>query len=142
MEPEKSHSSETSTAESDKNNSRSYGCSYCKRGFTNAQALGGHMNIHRKDKEKAKAKEKEKAKEKNQEPDPLIRSFGSGVLPQIAASGYRFNPDLQTGNYEQCFFPVWKPDDFPHGTPSLMRVEDHEHQEEEVDLELRLGRLL
>ncbi|CAM0949000.1 unnamed protein product [Alopecurus aequalis] len=24
-------------------------CSFCKRGFTNAQALGGHMNIHRKE---------------------------------------------------------------------------------------------
>ncbi|KAL4567387.1 hypothetical protein LXL04_022970 [Taraxacum kok-saghyz] len=33
---------------------RSYECTYCKRGFTNAQALGGHMNIHRKDKVKAK----------------------------------------------------------------------------------------
>ncbi|XP_023770513.2 transcriptional regulator SUPERMAN [Lactuca sativa] len=33
---------------------RSYECTYCKRGFTNAQALGGHMNIHRKDKAKAK----------------------------------------------------------------------------------------
>lgn len=28
---------------------RSYSCSFCKRGFSNAQALGGHMNIHRKD---------------------------------------------------------------------------------------------
>ncbi|KAK8950605.1 Transcriptional regulator TAC1 [Platanthera guangdongensis] len=28
---------------------RSYDCSFCKRGFSNAQALGGHMNIHRKD---------------------------------------------------------------------------------------------
>lgn len=28
---------------------RSYGCVFCKRGFTTAQALGGHMNIHRKD---------------------------------------------------------------------------------------------
>nr|GEY63645.1 hypothetical protein [Tanacetum cinerariifolium] len=35
---------------------RSYECTFCKRGFTNAQALGGHMNIHRKDKAKAKAK--------------------------------------------------------------------------------------
>ena len=26
-----------------------YECSFCKRGFNNAQALGGHMNIHRKD---------------------------------------------------------------------------------------------
>ncbi|KAJ8547272.1 hypothetical protein K7X08_010858 [Anisodus acutangulus] len=33
---------------------RSYECNFCKRGFTNAQALGGHMNIHRKDKLKAK----------------------------------------------------------------------------------------
>ena len=28
---------------------RSYECTYCKRVFTNAQDLGGHINIHRKD---------------------------------------------------------------------------------------------
>ncbi|KAJ8768395.1 hypothetical protein K2173_021548 [Erythroxylum novogranatense] len=33
---------------------RSYECTFCKRGFTNAQALGGHMNIHRKDRAKDK----------------------------------------------------------------------------------------
>ncbi|KAK1430412.1 hypothetical protein QVD17_13121 [Tagetes erecta] len=37
---------------------RSYECNFCKRGFTNAQALGGHMNIHRKDKAKAKQNNK------------------------------------------------------------------------------------
>ncbi|XP_008787986.2 transcriptional regulator TAC1-like [Phoenix dactylifera] len=26
-----------------------YECMFCRRGFTTAQALGGHMNIHRKD---------------------------------------------------------------------------------------------
>ncbi|XP_059664406.1 transcriptional regulator SUPERMAN-like [Cornus florida] len=31
---------------------RSYDCMFCKRGFTTAQALGGHMNIHRKDRAK------------------------------------------------------------------------------------------
>ncbi|KAL9237164.1 hypothetical protein vseg_011748 [Gypsophila vaccaria] len=36
---------------------RTYECTYCKRGFTNAQALGGHMNIHRKDKAKSKKRE-------------------------------------------------------------------------------------
>ncbi|KAK1362525.1 transcriptional regulator SUPERMAN-like [Heracleum sosnowskyi] len=35
---------------------RFYECTFCKRGFTNAQALGGHMNIHRKDKAKSKPK--------------------------------------------------------------------------------------
>ncbi|CAO2826563.1 unnamed protein product [Amaranthus hypochondriacus] len=29
--------------------SKSYDCVFCQRGFNTAQALGGHMNIHRKD---------------------------------------------------------------------------------------------
>lgn len=29
---------------------RSYSCSFCKREFRSAQALGGHMNVHRRDK--------------------------------------------------------------------------------------------
>ncbi|XP_074574608.1 transcriptional regulator SUPERMAN-like [Curcuma longa] len=29
---------------------RSYSCSFCKREFKSAQALGGHMNVHRRDK--------------------------------------------------------------------------------------------
>ncbi|CAA0842847.1 C2H2 and C2HC zinc fingers superfamily protein [Striga hermonthica] len=28
---------------------KTYGCTFCKRKFSNAQALGGHMNVHRKD---------------------------------------------------------------------------------------------
>ncbi|GMH10173.1 hypothetical protein Nepgr_012014 [Nepenthes gracilis] len=30
----------------------SYTCYFCKKGFSNAQALGGHMNIHRRDRAK------------------------------------------------------------------------------------------
>ncbi|KAI4368868.1 hypothetical protein MLD38_017376 [Melastoma candidum] len=33
---------------------RVYECIACSRGFSSAQALGGHMNIHRKDKAKIK----------------------------------------------------------------------------------------
>ncbi|CAI9779062.1 unnamed protein product [Fraxinus pennsylvanica] len=33
---------------------KSYRCTFCKRGFSSAQALGGHMNIHRKDRAKLK----------------------------------------------------------------------------------------
>ncbi|KAI3750106.1 hypothetical protein L2E82_20731 [Cichorium intybus] len=40
----------TTTVEEQHHQSRSYECTFCKRGFTNAQALGGHMNIHRKHK--------------------------------------------------------------------------------------------
>ena len=36
--------------QSDSNSlSISYICRFCARGFSNAQALGGHMNIHRRD---------------------------------------------------------------------------------------------
>jgi hypothetical protein len=31
------------------NSQPNYPCSICRHGFTNAQALGGHMNIHRRD---------------------------------------------------------------------------------------------
>ncbi|GMN48945.1 hypothetical protein TIFTF001_018114 [Ficus carica] len=52
-----SKSSSDETDRSDQNDEysglgRSYECTFCKRGFTTAQALGGHMNIHRKDRGK------------------------------------------------------------------------------------------
>lgn len=106
------------------------------------------MNIHRK--------EKAKAKKKILEADPLVQGFGSGFVPHIAAVGYGEgrhvncqvympspNPaGLHKGNYEYRFFPVWMPDSLKDrfdGNLSQTHVED---QEEEVDLELRLGRLL
>lgn len=54
--------SSTSTEESDDQEEsivtkRSYDCTFCKRGFTNARALGGHMNIHRKERTNYKAKQ-------------------------------------------------------------------------------------
>ncbi|KAJ7960152.1 putative Transcriptional regulator SUPERMAN [Quillaja saponaria] len=33
---------------------RSYSCSFCKREFKSAQALGGHMNVHRRDRARLK----------------------------------------------------------------------------------------
>lgn len=43
----------------DPSSKRSYECVFCKRGFTNAQALGGHMNIHRKDRPKSSSSSKQ-----------------------------------------------------------------------------------
>ncbi|KAG2306698.1 hypothetical protein Bca52824_026446 [Brassica carinata] len=33
-------------------NGRIYDCDICIRGFTNPQALGGHINLHRKERER------------------------------------------------------------------------------------------
>ncbi|XVF76667.1 hypothetical protein PTKIN_Ptkin13bG0285200 [Pterospermum kingtungense] len=38
---------------------KSYTCSFCRKGFANAQALGGHMNIHRKDRAKLRESSEE-----------------------------------------------------------------------------------
>jgi hypothetical protein len=34
-----------------------YECVFCKRGFTTAQALGGHMNIHHRGRTKSAARD-------------------------------------------------------------------------------------
>lgn len=45
---------EWSSSTSDVQVVRSFQCTFCKRGFSNAQALGGHMNVHRKDRARLK----------------------------------------------------------------------------------------
>ncbi|XP_059431417.1 transcriptional regulator TAC1-like [Corylus avellana] len=59
MEYSKSSSEEESDIRSEQNEDtgtgRSYECVFCKRGFTTAQALGGHMNIHRRDRGKPRS---------------------------------------------------------------------------------------
>ncbi|CAL1383206.1 unnamed protein product [Linum trigynum] len=49
MEGESEWRSSSEEGEDGAGMGRSYECVFCKRGFTTAQALGGHMNIHRKD---------------------------------------------------------------------------------------------
>ncbi|CAA7033614.1 unnamed protein product [Microthlaspi erraticum] len=56
------------------NQSRSYVCSFCVRGFSNAQALGGHMNIHRRDRAKLRQKLMEDSK------DAVVESDSSEVV--------------------------------------------------------------
>ncbi|KAI4326541.1 hypothetical protein MLD38_031845 [Melastoma candidum] len=55
---------------------RSYGCVFCKRGFTTAQALGGHMNIHRKDRAKART-DSSNPSSFSSSPDEKYPSFSS-----------------------------------------------------------------
>ncbi|KAJ0594863.1 putative transcription factor C2H2 family [Helianthus annuus] len=84
---------------------RSYECTFCKRGFTNAQALGGHMNIHRKDKAKAKKHNTASTKpDKDHSTSVSSRSFsltpneeaqynlGSSLGFRTGDHGYQFTP--------------------------------------------------
>lgn len=49
---------------------RSYSCSFCKREFKSAQALGGHMNVHRRDKARLRQSPSYSNYELNPNPNP------------------------------------------------------------------------
>ncbi|KAI3469719.1 hypothetical protein Pfo_026382 [Paulownia fortunei] len=165
--PENDHQPEKSTEDST-GVGRSYECTFCKRGFTNAQALGGHMNIHRKDKAKAKQKNQEEtsniqniksdqnyanlryfSQTDHQQQTSYYRPVGGQVNYQVYLPSS--NPSFQTGNY----LPVWRPEQHFEGHVDAnlsLRIglsppvedeerghEDRNVKEVEVDLELRLG---
>eukprot|EP01018_Ginkgo_biloba_P034197 Gb_27734 [translate_table: standard] len=72
---------------------RSYACTFCRRAFRSAQALGGHMNVHRRDRAR------------------LRQSSLEGTLainPSAPNSDHQCNPEL-------CVvYPVYPVHGFPH----------------------------
>lgn len=143
---------------------RSYECNFCKRGFTNAQALGGHMNIHRKDKAKAKQNNKPNkdrslvsSKSLNLVPNEEARNLGpSYVYGTHDHIGYQFipsNPSFQWALAASQFDNrvIHEENlrvnlDLGIGTSELeninmerTKVRNEDWIENDVDLELRLG---
>ncbi|XP_047937746.1 transcriptional regulator SUPERMAN-like [Salvia hispanica] len=132
---------------------RSYECSFCKRGFTNAQALGGHMNIHRKDKAKAKQKNQQ------QQHETSNKSKENPMFMQQKVSSSPDHPHHH--HYKQMNYQVYLPSSNPssrggNSYSPLSRPEEADLwlrmgaspagggggsnvEETEVDLELRLG---
>ncbi|KAK9940605.1 hypothetical protein M0R45_017257 [Rubus argutus] len=111
---------------------KSYECTFCKRGFSNAQALGGHMNIHRKDKAKLKQVSSSlnivETKQKQREPSEIPKSppSYSQILPKN-------NPNINS--LEAIHMP--------HGRPQEQQQQEDQGDQSEkgsdLDLELRLG---
>ncbi|CAF2041335.1 BnaA09g16550D [Brassica napus] len=103
---------------------RMYECTFCKRGFTNAQALGGHMNIHRRDRLNKAAK---------QQNDADVALSSARRCFHVASS--------DRGGYEQVESVVLR------ATTNLSlrigsmvtRRENVVVEGDEIDLELRLG---
>ncbi|KAK3414879.1 hypothetical protein EUGRSUZ_H00184 [Eucalyptus grandis] len=138
---------------------RSYECTFCKRGFTNAQALGGHMNIHRKDRAKGK-QAPSAAPNMRKIYDPYViasNHFGSksGQGKDDEAQRSYSHQGLQTSamnprNYLESLHSLQRGDDviwdaslsLQIGPSNMERTGEVKQDEnrEEVDLELRLGR--
>ena len=124
---------------------RSYECNFCKRGFTNAQALGGHMNIHRK--EKAKASKPSEVFRGTSFSNPFFSDHESNSNSKCGEADYSRQFNLSVPNPSQVPYVSLK-----NLGPNLSldmgswrsSKEDEvgrrdEKMENEVDLELRLG---
>ncbi|KAI3811566.1 hypothetical protein L1987_21291 [Smallanthus sonchifolius] len=123
---------------------KSYECNFCKRGFTNAQALGGHMNIHRKDKNKSKHST-------TTPPNPLAEppsSAGSQLSPTTITTAaanpfsisHQGNLFSATPQDEKKPLPLF--DQHDTTVPRYIRQPGNPPLPDgEVDLELRLGHL-
>lgn len=82
---------------------RCYECTFCRRGFTNAQALGGHMNIHRKDRAKAKQ---------------LVTPTPTSTTPPNSSSNSQ-NKLIFSHNYDHQDYSL---------SPSPLEISGHHHQ--------------
>lgn len=51
---------------------RSYSCSFCRREFKSAQALGGHMNVHRRDRARLKQSPPNQEREREREGEKVL----------------------------------------------------------------------
>lgn len=78
---------------------RSYTCSFCRKEFRSAQALGGHMNVHRRDRARLK---KIEGSNNNQVLEPHSKSFDICVL-QYPNKIQATTPGCQNLNYTVGF---------------------------------------
>ncbi|KAM3223531.1 hypothetical protein ACQJBY_057097 [Aegilops geniculata] len=132
-----------------------YKCAFCRRGFPTAQALGGHMNVHRKDRPATKAAPRDASVCGQESPAVIDALLAYGVLVHPEASGaaggssriraqrpprelrlFGHVDDAGRGKEDQG----WGARDRGGCHEAKDDAGDHgEQEEEELDLELRLG---
>ncbi|KAG8647652.1 zinc finger protein 10 [Manihot esculenta] len=80
---------------------RSYSCSFCRREFRSAQALGGHMNVHRRDRARLKQFPDPPNDVPHHEHQNLFQnhysSLGFQYPSQICTLVYNSNPNTDPG---------------------------------------------
>ncbi|XP_020236838.1 transcriptional regulator TAC1 [Cajanus cajan] len=134
--------------------SRSYECNFCRRGFSNAQALGGHMNIHRKDKAKLKQQQQQQQQSSiSNQTEPSLDK----VIPQDQAMSGEANWNWNVSSQQEHAssraihtkqLPLFaesptssETQNSPLGqtTTEQTLLPRQDSSSEELDLELRLG---
>ncbi|KAK1647603.1 hypothetical protein QYE76_065408 [Lolium multiflorum] len=68
---------------------RSYSCTFCRREFRSAQALGGHMNIHRRDRARLRHQDNEVQEKSNEEDLFMYKQPAPVSNPSTTTPSYR-----------------------------------------------------
>ncbi|OMO66395.1 Zinc finger, C2H2-like protein [Corchorus capsularis] len=74
---------------------RSYSCSFCGREFRSAQALGGHMNVHRRD----RARLKQSPTDDHHDHEILHHHHHQPSQNPFLPMGFQYQPDHQVCNF-------------------------------------------
>lgn len=122
---------------------RSYDCIFCKRGFSNAQALGGHMNIHRKDRSKLKQKSNTTRSPSLDITNEVIPSYFPTMKRTVVDRELLFKwpwINSQSREYQEALF-INTPWRRAHQLKTAERLGSDQQAVVELDLELRLGPL-
>ncbi|KAK7336840.1 hypothetical protein VNO77_17390 [Canavalia gladiata] len=151
----KSWIEESDQSSDDVGSGRSYECMFCKRGFTTAQALGGHMNIHRKERGN-----KTKPNFPLVPPPPSTSNKVDADLPSHLVEGnYSTAPGVDANSNPQVCFPStaggiipshvklcvenqrdWRNTNLRlYTNPFFVHEIKDKFEEDGLDLELRLG---
>ncbi|KAK4273058.1 hypothetical protein QN277_021527 [Acacia crassicarpa] len=132
---------------------RSYECVFCKRGFTTAQALGGHMNIHRKDRAKTKPSNNIGPSSSTKLVDLGFYSARTTTSPgnyyltptppdEVDSNCPQFYHSSSTSRSSSSHVPDWRTRSLSLYTNPFCVVRDKiqdDMSEDGLDLELRLG---
>ncbi|GER24909.1 zinc finger protein 11 [Striga asiatica] len=138
---------------------RNYRCSFCKKEFKSAQALGGHMNVHRRDRARMRLSSPSSGSwdfpyppnpnysNPNQKPNPIQNPnpravlFSGSLLGKNVSSGVECGDFIRGKKSKGDKFGlgdarVWKAKEIVELDLSLGLIDD---VKEDLDLELRLG---
>ncbi|KAF2318882.1 hypothetical protein GH714_011431 [Hevea brasiliensis] len=121
---------------------RSYSCSFCKREFRSAQALGGHMNVHRRDRARLKQSlipQKDVLHHQYQNHTQILLNHLIHVThPRNPPTGCY--GDISCKRPKTNAFSMIKPRSSDRHTHQPEVIEPQSSSMEDIDLELRLGR--
>ncbi|XP_057521244.1 transcriptional regulator TAC1-like [Amaranthus tricolor] len=117
---------------------RSYTCTFCRREFRSAQALGGHMNVHRRD--RARLHHQQSNVQAQAQVQVQVQAQYMNVGPTTASIYYQFSStgshSLPTSRYYSDYSEM-QVNEMSNG---IIRVNSEQKAPiQELDLELRLG---